>query len=409
MLPVLNVTRLKNVHSPHDLGQGGFFRQTLTLSRALSLGGAALLAGCSAGSDDDGRPGSGGSSMTAGGSSSGGSSNGGAGGSTPGGGASNGGSTVTGGASGSTSGGSSTGGATTGGVGGAATGGAGAGAGGRMTGGTGGGGVSGAGGSNGGMASGGAGAGGSGGLAGGGIGGGSGGTTSKGCSGGAYKLCDDFETGTVGALPMDWTRFNGYGTASPNDAALASDQFRSGAKALKAISGTRGTSRAQRSLSSLGATASKHWGRVFYKVQQPHPILSSSVNSGFLHLTFTSLAQGSNENRIFDMVQNTSGKHQWLYNNPNDTGGKSTSYDYGFDDKWHCTEWYVDFATKSYRFFQDSMEITALAFTNKADSQMVQYDKIILGTTYYQSGNLTPPFTTWFDDLAIHDTQIGCQ
>ena len=164
-----------------------------------------------------------------------------------------------------------------------------------------------------------------------------------------------------------------------------------------------GQGRAQRSLSTLGATATKHWGRIFYKVQSPAP----KPANGVIHVTFTALEGPSGENRIVDTVENGQGAHQWLYNLPDDSCCAGSAYDWTFDSAWHCAEWYVDVAAQSYRFFSDSKEVTQLAFTGKANSKMSAYTTIAVGTTFYQ----TPPspFVAWFDDLAIDDNQIGCQ
>jgi hypothetical protein len=125
-----------------------------------------------------------------------------------------------------------------------------------------------------------------------------------------------------------------------------------------------------------------------------------------LHVTFVGL-MGTGENRVVDIVENSQGTHQWLYNNPDDQGGLSSSYDWKFDADWHCAEWFVDVGAKSYRFFSDSAEVKSIGFTNKGDAQMSSYGSIIVGAEFYQ---MPPtPFVMWFDDLAIDDNQIGCQ
>ena len=230
----------------------------------------------------------------------------------------------------------------------------------------------------------------------------------SGCAGKAYKLCDDFEAGTAGAVPAGWTTFTGYNNKIvATDQAVATDAFHSGSKALKSMAAAQGSSRIQKSLSTLGATANKHWGRLFYKVQSPSAVDSAHV----LHTTFVSLIGMSIENRIVDTVE-TQGAHthQWLFNTPDDKCCTSSPYNWTFDDAWHCAEWYVDLTTKSYRFFSDSKEVTQVAFANRTDAEMpTAYSQIVLGATYYQTDTLTGPFTMWIDDLAIDDTQIGCQ
>jgi hypothetical protein len=245
---------------------------------------------------------------------------------------------------------------------------------------------------------------------------GGGAPSASGCAGKTYALCEDFESDTVGSIPTGWTSFKGYGASSPTDQQVATDQWHSGSKALKSISAAKGASRIQMSLATLGATASKHWGRIFYKVQSP----SAVDNTHVLHTTFVSAFGGGTEDRIVDTVE-TQGAHthQWLFNTSDDACCTSTKqYSWTFDAAWHCAEWYVDLTTKSFRFFSDSVEVPDLKFTNLvprvASDLPASYTAIILGATYYQDNKtdtITGPFTMWIDDLAINDAQsgqIGC-
>jgi hypothetical protein len=278
----------------------------------------------------------------------------------------------------------------------------GAGTGGSATGGSGSGGSGSGGSGSGGTAGGRSGSGGSqlGGAGGGVVG--AGGAAAPGCAGKTYKVCEDFETGTTGGIPTGWTAFKGYGAGAPTDVGLATDQFHSGSRALKSSSMATGQGRVQKSLTAIGATASKHWGRIFYKVQSP----SARNAAGVLHVTFVGLF-GTGENRVVDIVEAANGTHQWLYNNPNDAGSLGSPYSWTFDTVWHCAEWYVDVSTHSFRFFTDSKEVPQIGFTGKADSQMSNYNSIIVGATFYQTPST--PFVMWFDDLAIDDNQIFCQ
>ena len=234
------------------------------------------------------------------------------------------------------------------------------------------------------------------------AGGGPGGGAGSGCASKNYKLCEDFESGTDAAFPAGWTKLKGFSAGAASEVAMASDQFHSGKASVKSSSMATGQTRIQKSLASLGATASKHWGRIFYKVQSP----ATKPSSGVLHVTFVGL-MGTGENRVVDTVEDSQGKHQWLYNNPDDTGSLGSSYDWMFDDAWHCAEWNVDVGAKSYRFFTDSAEVKQIGFTGKNDAQMSDYSSIIVGAEFYQ---MPPtPFVMWFDDLAIDDNQIGCQ
>jgi len=231
-----------------------------------------------------------------------------------------------------------------------------------------------------------------------------------GCAGKSYKLCEDFESSTVGQTPTGWTVLDGYG-ANPPKTLVAADAFRSGAHALKTSSGVAGASRVQKSLAGLGATAGTHWGRIFFKVQSPAPQLTSQGP----HATFVAL-QGNlraNELRVVDTQQATTGKIQLLANTPDDQCCTGTDFKYTlYDGTWHCAEWHVAPATQSYRFFLDGAEIAALKFDYGAGSMKANmpaaFTAVGLGTIFY-TPTLPSPLVTWFDDLAIDDTQIGCQ
>jgi hypothetical protein len=226
------------------------------------------------------------------------------------------------------------------------------------------------------------------------------GSASSGCAGKTYKLCEDFESGTVGMIPNGWTALQGYAPMR-GGTVLAKDAAHSGSMALKSDGMSTGLDRVQRTLASLGPTATKHWGRLFYKVGTPLP----KPSTGVIHITMGAL-EGTTENRVVDVVVATNGTHQWLFNIPDDSCCAGSPYNWSFDTDWHCAEWNIDVATSSFRFFSDSKEVTQLAFTGKTGARMSNYKSIGLGTIYYQ---MPPaPIVMWFDDLAIDDNRIGC-
>ena len=230
-----------------------------------------------------------------------------------------------------------------------------------------------------------------------------GGVAVAGCAGKPYKLCEDFETGAVGQLPTGWTQKTGFGPASPQNAALGTDQFHSGRMSLKTDDlGLKGAARAMRSLAGLGPTATRHWGRIFFKVQSaPRP------TGGVIHNTWVTLLSAEGDNHVVDTVEATSGMHQWIYNRT-DSCAAGSPYDWRFEDVWHCVEWYVDGPASAYRFFSDSTEVTSIDFTGKTCTRVANgYTAIAVGSTTYQTP-LPGPRIIWFDDLAIDDSRIGC-
>jgi hypothetical protein len=224
--------------------------------------------------------------------------------------------------------------------------------------------------------------------------------SSSGCAGKTYKLCEDFESGTVGMIPTGWTALQGYAPMR-GGTVLANDAAHSGAMALKSAGTSTGLDRVQRALASLGPTATKHWGRLFYKVGTPTP----KPNAGVIHITMAAL-EGTTENRVVDVVVAMNGTHQWLFNIPDDSCCAGSPYNWTFENTWHCAEWNIDVATSSFRFFSDGQEVTQLAFTGKTGARMSNYKSIGLGTIYYQAP--PAPIVMWFDDLAIDDNRIGC-
>jgi len=231
---------------------------------------------------------------------------------------------------------------------------------------------------------------------------GSGGATTGACAGKSYKLCEDFETGTAGAVPTGWTTLAGFGSGSMQGVGLSTMAAHSGTQSVQSSSSMTGQARVQKSLSALGATASKHWGRIFYKVASP----AVKPASGVLHITLVGL-QGTVEDRVVDTVEDMNGKHQWLFNIPDDSCCTSSTYDWSFDSDWHCAEWYVDASSQSYRFFTDGTEVTSIGFTNKSGAKMSAFTSVAVGAIFYQS--VPSAVTMWFDDLAIDDNQIGCK
>jgi hypothetical protein len=219
----------------------------------------------------------------------------------------------------------------------------------------------------------------------------------------AYALCESFESAMNGALPAGWTLATGWGSGMPG---VASDERHGGTKSLKSAVGVSGQPRASRSLSALGATAGKHWGRIYYKVKTP---ISLPSGGGVIHGTLVAL-QGASESRVVDTVVNSQGKHQFLYNLPDDSCCTGSAYDYAsFDGAWHCAEWYVDAATQSYRFFYEGNEVTSIGFRDSSPmrSRIEQFGSVVLGWINYQMP-APPHYEVWLDDLAIDDERVGC-
>ena len=224
-----------------------------------------------------------------------------------------------------------------------------------------------------------------------------------GCAGRSYAFCEDFESATDGALPAGWTRVNGW---NQGQAVVTSSEHHTGQRALASAVAVNGQPRAGHSLSSLGATAGTHWGRIFYKVKTPFPLPASGA---VIHNTLVGL-RGSSESRVVDTVVNSRGDHQFLYNLPDDSCCTGSAYDYrSYDGNWHCAEWNIDATTQSFRFFFEGVEVKSIGFTNRPGgaARIEQFSSIAVGWINYQTPQ-PPYYEAWFDDLAIDNDRIGC-
>jgi hypothetical protein len=224
----------------------------------------------------------------------------------------------------------------------------------------------------------------------------------SGCTGSSYAFCEDFESATDGMLPSGWTRVDGW---NQGQAVVTSSEHHGGQRALASAVAVNGQPRAGHSLSSLGATAGTHWGRIFYKVKTPFPLPAGGV----IHNTLVGL-KGSSESRVVDTVVNSNGAHQFLYNLPDDSCCTGSAYDYhSYDGKWHCAEWYIDATTQSFRFFFEGVEVKSVGFNNRPGgaARIERFSSVVVGWINYQTPQ-PPYYEAWFDDLAIDDERIGC-
>jgi hypothetical protein len=224
------------------------------------------------------------------------------------------------------------------------------------------------------------------------------------CGTNKFLICEDFEATAVAGVPSGWTKHG--------DATVAADQAARGSHALKIGAAASGERRIYTSASKLG---SSHWGRVFYKVQQPAP----KPSSGVIHSTIFALAgngpkNGSSEYRVVDTVEDMNGKHQFLWNvQPSNVGefGKGSPYNWTYDGNWHCAEWHVDPATQSYHFYIDDKEVTDIAINNGAGNYTGtdipnSFSEVRVGWYNYQSAS--PGFVAWIDEIAMDTNRVGC-
>jgi hypothetical protein len=227
-----------------------------------------------------------------------------------------------------------------------------------------------------------------------------------GCAGRDFVLCEDFEDTDVGDIPEDWYRLG-------EEVAVADDEARGGERSLKLGAIPSWERRIGHDASELG---SAHWGRIHYKMQLPVP--DQFVHSTMVAFSGDGPMYGPSEYRFIDTVKqaidtpDVGSRHNFLFNvQPENSGefGRETSYDWTFDDQWHCAEYHVDSANQSYAFYLDGNE--ELSFEDGAgnyeDTDLPDsFEEIRVGWNNYQDAS--PGFTVWMDDIAFGLERIGC-
>jgi hypothetical protein len=228
---------------------------------------------------------------------------------------------------------------------------------------------------------------------------------------GKLILEEDFESTSAGQIPKNFTK---QGAVSVVD-----DVAHSGKKSLRieaAVNGPRRITTKGDAITALGGT---HWGRLYFKVQLPTPIPEGAGKFPVIHSTLVGgnaqspSAKDPIEVRVLDTVMGPKGTHQYIYNvQPKKRpefahGGKYTNT---FSDQWTLAEWYVDYATQTYRFFINGEELKDVSFSKGAGnfegSEIPEvFESLSFGWNNYQAAG--KGFTAWIDDIALSKERIG--
>jgi hypothetical protein len=221
-------------------------------------------------------------------------------------------------------------------------------------------------------------------------------------------LLEDFETTEPGKVPKGYTKQGAV--------AVVNDVAHGGRQSLKidpAINGPRRITTKSDALALLGGT---HWGRLFFKVQLPAPV----CEKGVIHSTIVSavgkspLHNDEIEFRPVDTILGTQGTFGYIYNVQPHTKrpefGKGSASKYKWSDQWTLVEWYVDYATQTYRLFVEGEEVKDIAFmkgpkTYEGSEIPEKMESITFGWWNYQEAG--KGFTAWIDDIALSKERLG--
>jgi hypothetical protein len=219
------------------------------------------------------------------------------------------------------------------------------------------------------------------------------------CAGSAFAICEDFEATAVGALPAGWAKEGTWAIA-----VSATDKAR-GSHSLQIQVGVTNNQRAfiNKTAAQLGPLATKHFGRIFFKLQMPP--------TKFVHWDFFHGAGplGGVSNDVRWGFTGT-GTFTYLYNVQHTPGGElgNNAPDKLVIDTWTCVEWSLDSTVAGggeSRFWLNGTEVPALHRTGM-QAQIPIFNQFGVGWELFNSTDT--PSVAYIDEVVFDATRIGC-
>ncbi|HEX7900968.1 MAG TPA: hypothetical protein VF950_24630 [Planctomycetota bacterium] len=222
-------------------------------------------------------------------------------------------------------------------------------------------------------------------------------------------LYEDFETTAPGQIPKGYQK--------QGEVAVVDGVGHSGRRCLRVEAAVNGPRRITANGDAIKAIGGQHWGRLYYKVQLPTAVPANGViHSTLVAGSATSpLAKDPIEVRPLDTILNTGGQYGFIYNvqpRQRPEFGKGSPGTFKFTDQWTLAEWYVDFATQTYRLFINGEEVKEIAFMKGAgqfkDAEIPEsFESLSFGWWNYQKAE--PGFVAFIDDIAIAKDRLGAR
>lgn|GEM_PF-3546846 len=222
-----------------------------------------------------------------------------------------------------------------------------------------------------------------------------------------FDVCESFESTELGALPSGFT-LAGYGTRKVG---VSADRAMRGARALKIEVSAQSAVTSWLTRGSLGALAAQHFGRAFFRIENPAP-------AEFVHFDLfegSGPYQGhSNAVRFASTgtgVGTSSSNWSFIYNvQPSGNGAGS---EFGTEGNrsaharagdWMCLEWSFDATEQLAQYYLDGAAIDYLRIDTER-AEIPVFDSIAVGFGKYQN---TGAFLVYLDEVAFDGERIGC-
>jgi hypothetical protein len=224
----------------------------------------------------------------------------------------------------------------------------------------------------------------------------------------------DFESTAVGQVPPGFTKTGAVG--------VVDDVAHSGKRSLRMDAAANGPRRITvKDAQLMKMLGSSHWGRLYFKVQLPHPTPTGEGKFPVIHSTLVSGTAVSPsekdpiEVRMLDTVMGPKGTFQWIYNvqpRKRPEFAKGGKYVNEYMDKWTLAEWFVDHDTQTYRLFVDGAEVKDVSYSKgKGNYEKAEipaaFESLSFGWNNYQKAD--KGFVAWIDDVALSKERIGDQ
>jgi hypothetical protein len=219
------------------------------------------------------------------------------------------------------------------------------------------------------------------------------------CAGSPFAICEDFEATAAGALPTGWTKEGTWAIA-----VSATDKAR-GSHSLQIQVGVANNQRAfiNKTAAQLGPLATKHFGRIFFKLQMPP---TKFVHWDFFH---GSGPLGGVSNDVRWGFTGT-GTFTYLYNVQHTPGGElgNNAPDKLVIDTWTCVEWSLDSTVAGggeSRFWLNGTEVPSLHRTGM-QAQIPVFNQFGVGWELFNSTDT--PSVAYIDEVVFDSARIGC-
>jgi hypothetical protein len=222
------------------------------------------------------------------------------------------------------------------------------------------------------------------------------------CAAGNFAICEDFESTAVGAIPTGWTKEGTWATV-----VTAADKAR-GSHSLQISVGVDNNTRGflNKTAAQLGPLASKHYGRIFYKLENPP---TKFVHWDFFHGPGPYGAGNTNDVRWG--FTGFPGPTTYLYNVQTSKGpefGMNSKTAQLAVNQWTCVEWLIDSTVAGggeARLWVNGTELTEMHRTG-AQAQIPVFSQYGVGWELFNTTNTAS--TALIDEVVFDSQPIGC-